>query len=146
MNPSPTTQNGQIIYNTAKGCLDQGIAPTNLAELGCAITVWSILQKAALPLQVSDNESTYWLWQALVNSPDWVKIDAPEAGCIIISPTGTQPKNSPLTHGHTGIVLLYGIGSNDSFTGTFRENFTIDGWNAHFAQFGKFPVYYFRRK
>lgn len=146
MNPLAQSTNGQIIYNCAKACLDQAIAPVTLAELGCAITVYKILQMAGLPLEVTDPTSTASLYLALSNSGLFEHIDTPEAGCIVISPTGSQAPRSPLQHGHCGIVLVYGIGSNDSLTGTFRENFTIEGWNAYFATMGLFPVFYFRRK
>lgn len=141
----PVETFSQKIYNEAKASLGRKIAPTSLAELGCAITIYRILENCGLPLYVKDPTSTASLYEALETSPDWTPAMTPQAGDVIVSPTGKQGPNSPLQHGHTGIVLNYGIGSNDSYTGTFRENFTLEGWKQHFHDYGEFPIYYFHR-
>jgi hypothetical protein len=135
--------NAQTLYETAASCLGQAIAPTHLAELGCAIVVNRIYKKAfGTQIVPSPNDSsTLSLYMALENG-NFDKVTDPLPGDIIISPTSLG--NGKIPHGHTGIVAKYGILSNDSFTGTFRENFTLQGWKNYYVDKGGYPQLYYR--
>ena len=84
------------------------------------------------------------MYKSLNASSLFIKIDRPEEGDIIISPTGFGNGNLP--NGHVGIVSKDGmVMSNDSATGVFTENYTMDTWKARYRDIGGYPVYYFRR-
>lgn len=146
--PSKTSQD---IYAAAKACLDTHITlDQNVpADLGCAEAVSYILKQAnlggALPKLGFAGTADLYKWLLSEEQEGVSPIappNTPQAGDIIISPTGTSTKNAP--HGHVGIIGLHGIMSNDSNTGLWGENYTIDSWNVAYAQKLGFPVYIFR--
>ena len=48
---------------------------------------------------------------------------------MIISPIGYNKPGNAMRHGHVGTVSIgQTIMSNDSHTGTFEQNYTIDSW------------------
>ena len=146
---SPVTagNNRLILFATAVKALGTDASPNDVApdEYACAETVWDILAMAfplnvGFPFTVSTNQ----LYKFLKNCSQYIQVDNPLEGDIIISPTGYG--NGVLPNGHTGIIgQLPLIMSNSSATGTFEENYTIDGWKARYAVKGGYPVYFFRR-
>ncbi len=58
---------------------------------------------------------------------------------LCITGEGTVPSD----HGHTGVVGDFGIMSNDSATGFFKENYTLSSWASSFSRRG-FPIHVFR--
>lgn len=139
--PAPTS----AIYTAAKSCLDKSITldATVPSDLGCAEAVSYVLQKAGIqgipPIGYAGTSDLYtWLQQHFTAVTD------PLPGDVVISPTGTSSIGTP--HGHTGIVALYGILSNDSDTGLFMEKYTLASWQQYFGVALGFPVYYFRQK
>lgn len=128
------------IYQSAKKLLGQHLSADN-PGLGCAITVNNIVFDA-LGAPVGGGASTSIMYGVLRGSKLWERVTAPMEGDIVISPTGTSTYG-PDFHGHVGVVLKYGIGSNDSETGLFKENYTLPSWVTSFHARG-FPTYYFR--
>jgi predicted carbohydrate-binding protein with CBM5 and CBM33 domain len=80
-----------------------------------------------------------------MESKEWERVDLPDKGCVIISPTGYAGPGGILSNGHTGIVGVDGnIMSNDSATGLFTQNYTIESWRKRYVDQGKFPMAFFR--
>lgn len=139
------TPKGQKIYETALQCIGIDASPNDLApdELGCAETVTTILNKAGIQMPVI--LSTAELFKYLSAGIQWLEVPKPLPGDVIISPTGMGGKNG-ITHGHTGIMGLDGkIMSNNSYTGTFEKNYTIQSWKARYQNLGGYPVHIFRK-
>lgn len=140
-----STPQGQKIFETAKSLLGTDASPYDLArdELGCAETVSEILIKAGfkMPILVSTAKLNGWL----STHKEWLEVNTPIAGDVVISPTGQGGLNGVL-NGHTGIVGTLGvIMSNSSATGRFEPNYSISSWNSRYAVKGGYPVKYYRR-
>lgn len=132
------------IYDVAKASLGQHITLDNTVdpEVGCAESVSYVLKKAGVAgIPQRGFAGTYDLWQWLKTNRQFTETVNPEVGGIVISPTGTSVQGAS-QHGHVGIILIHGIGSNDSNTGQFNENYTYQSWVDSFGKRG-FPVYYF---
>lgn len=145
MQPTDQTVNSMNIYAEAKACLGQSLVPVgDDPELGCAVSVSVLLnEKCGIPIKVT--QSTYELLQELISSPRFREVYIPIFGDIIISPTGTSTiSNTPITHGHVGCVAKYGILSNNSYTGLWGENYTLDSWRKRYQVQGGYPVRFFR--
>jgi len=120
------------------------VSPNDLApdELGCAETVTTVLKQ--FDKQTPIILGTASLYEYLQHpSNGWVRSETPEIGCIIISPTGYGKKG---THGHVGFVVENDvIASNDSRTGKFIKNFTVNTWLSYFSGMS-YPTFYFIKK
>lgn len=140
-----TTSQGQRIYESAKKFIGTDASPHDIApdELGCAESVTEILRNAGFKMPVII--STIKLHQWFKSKTEWLEVDTPIEGDIIISPTGMGGKNG-ITNGHVGIVGAFSVVmSNASSTGTFEPNYTIKSWYNRYSIKGGYPVYYFRR-
>lgn len=135
----------ELLYNAALSYIGSDASPNDLApdELGCAETVDAIyhrvfaeyIGRGARPCL-----STATLFVQLKSS-GWLKqVIIPKPGDIVISPTGSTGSKGP---GHTGIVGRYQIMSNDSRSGTWEANYTVESWRRIFGRRG-FPTYFFR--
>ena len=127
-------------YSIAKACLGQHLTldPTVPNEVGCAEAVSYILQKAGItgiPQRGFDGTPDLYAW--LSTNSQFKVVTTPQAGDVVISPT------IGANHGHTGICLIHGIGSNDSSNGRFAENYSYDTWVTSFRNRG-LSTYYFR--
>jgi hypothetical protein len=136
------------LYITAICSLGTDASPNDLApdEFGCAETFDNIHKKAfgfyvAGP---SVTLSTAVLYRKfLSDTAHWKSVSSPQEGDAVISPTGFG--NGRII-GHVGVVGKDGqIMSNDSYSGFFKENFTLDSWKARYVGIGGFPMKYFRR-
>ena len=140
--------NGDKLYLQAISSLGNDISPRDEApdEYGCVDSLQEIYKLTFKEyIGAPKTLSTKILYQTLLFSPKYEKIEVPERGCIIISPTGHSTKGAPT--GHTGIVGDCGIIlSNDSRSGLWLENYTVRGWELYFGQRLGFPVKYFRVK
>lgn len=139
--------NAQKLVAAAKRLLGQNLAlGTGVPpEVACAISVNRVHQEA-FGEPIGGGASTHALYQALLKHPDFEEVEDPEAGCVIISPTG-YGTNTKYPHGHVGIIANYGICSNDSAKGVFAENYQdyADWWH-QFHDIEGYPVYLFKRK
>lgn len=135
------------LLTVIENSLGTDASPNDLApdELGCAETVTTILKQVYPQMPIITG--TYALYDYLQHPANgWEKIDSPQEGCIVISPTGLGKKG---THGHVGFVLADNvIASNSSWPNTlgkFLKNFTVDKWLSYFGGMS-YPVYYFKKK
>lgn len=140
------------IYLEAKACLGTHITLNkNIPnEVGCAEAVSFVLKNASvLNIPVGGFPGTLGLYQWLSSNPHFVRIEAPEQGAIIVSPTGM---GNGAIEGHTGIIGAfgvqfpneYGILSNDSDNGLFSEKWNLLTWWEHYGQKGDLPLAIFR--
>lgn len=139
------TVQGQKIYEVAVSCLGTDASPNDAApdEYGCADSVSNILIKAGADMHVI--VSTMELYKLLVGSERWVKVYSPLPGDVVISPTGMGGKNG-IANGHTGIVGKNGvIMSNNSYTGKFEANYTLDTWKQRYVIKGGYPMFFLRK-
>lgn len=122
------------IYNCAKASLGEHITldASIPNDVGCCEAVSYILEKAGIPVPRVGIPGTWTLYQWLQASPLFKEVSAPEQGAVIISPGG-----------HCGICLIYGIGSNNSSTGIFAENYSYQGWLHQFNDIEKLSTHYF---
>lgn len=116
------TPNSIKLYEVAAASLGSPMVPKGYNPvLGCAISLNQVYKKA-FSIDIGGDASTYMLWQALKKQTDKFKqVNSPLPGDIIMCATGTQPANSPIRNGHTGIVAKYGILSNNSNNGLWSE-------------------------
>ena len=140
---------GELLYLSALNHIGRDASPNDTApdELGCAESVNEIHRSTFGDYISSRNIlSTYWLYSDLKARSDFVRIENPVPGDIIISPTGYGRGN-----GHVGIVGEHNIVmSNNSsrdeqgVRGVFDANYTTKSWYNRYSRLG-FPVYYFRK-
>lgn len=144
-NPDPSAR-GRL-YITAVSYLGTDASPNDIApdELGCAETI-NAIHKKCFGFEIGGDVSTYRMYPVLLKSRFFIKVDSPLEGDIIISPTGYKLQYSTLRNGHAGIMGKEGIiMSNDSFTGLFSENYTLETWKARYVIAGGYPMVFFRR-
>jgi hypothetical protein len=141
----------QHLYDTAFSFIGKDASPRDLApdEYGCAETVSGVIQAAFPELRFPTVLSTRELFAHLNNSPSFQETDNPNAGCIIISVTGTG--NGRVGNGHTGIIGEHEgpddslwVMSNDSRTGTWEVNYTLNSWYRYYELKGGMAAHYFR--
>lgn len=139
---------GEKLYDTMLASVGVDASPADLApdELGCAETVSTIIKKVLPSFRVITG--TWTLWDMFRKSSEFMLVDTPEPGDIIISPTGMSSKGSRAPFvGHAGFIgKRRKIYSNDSYSGLFEQNYTIDHWTARYQVDGGYPIYYFRAK
>ena len=141
----PQKTNAEILYDMAVSCLNTDVTPADQVpdDVACAETV-NAIHKKTFGKEIGGGSATRAMYHALLNNPLWTKVFEPEAGDLVISPTGYG--NGSLANGHVGIVGKNNvIMSNSSSTGKFTENFNIDSWKDRYADKGGFPVVYFRK-
>jgi hypothetical protein len=141
------------IAELAKSKIGVDASPKDNApdELACAESVSTILREIdpTFPLLLS----TERMYIYLVSSKKWQKILTPEAGCIVISPTGYQMSSRPdMPNGHVGLYITDNlICSNDSATGKWKQNYTRESWREryyygyHKHPYPVYPVFCFKK-
>lgn len=111
-------------------------------SVSCAITVSTLLNK--LDPTFPKVAGTWTLWDILEHRTDYERVTVPSPETIVISPTGTGNGSIP---GHTGILLDDNvIASNDSASGKFLKNYTLDTWRQRYVDKGGFKVYMYKKK
>lgn len=151
LNPHIMTATENEIYTQAKLHLGSHITlnDTVPAEEGCAEAVSYILRAAKIPVPQGGIAGTASLYEWLLANPLFEKIEEPEEGCIIISPTGM---GNGRVEGHTGVLGAFGVQfgadwgicSNDSASGKFLELWSFQRWIAYYGTVGNLPIYFFR--
>lgn len=147
--PKPMTNemtNTQKLYAVALGSIGKDMSPLDRApdSLGCMESLDGVYFACFGEhlLSLENRLSTELGYQAMILDPRLEKIDIPEAGDIVISPTGYSKKG--FSHGHTGIWGKYDVMSNDSASGLWRDNYTHEAWYTVFGTTLGFPIYFFR--
>lgn len=138
------------LYTLAKQCLGEHITLNQSVpdDVGCAEAVSYVLKQAGIPLPAEGIAGTAALYQWLSTNALFKVAQAPTAGAILISPTGS---GNGIVEGHTGIVGQYnvqfsgdwGIMSNNSDNGLFQEKWSLTAWEENYTQKGGLPMYYF---
>lgn len=124
------------IYKTGKQYLGKDVS-AKYNELGCAEAVNFIVKKA-IGRAVGGDVSTYRMYKSLIKDEEFEKVQEPELGDIILSPTG-YGDGSP---GHVGIISDNGkIMSNRSADSLWSEHLTMDDWK---EKFKSFPIDFYR--
>lgn len=146
--PKPPKTAARTLYEYALAQIGKDASPADVApdEYGCAETVCNIIHECFgdFPLEGGVIISTADLYKKLKKHPKFTQIAEFGPGDVLVSPTGYG--NGGLANGHTGIVGENNvIMSNDSATGLFKENYTIESWVARYRKIGGFPLYFFRR-
>lgn len=135
------------LYLMALISLGTDASPNDIApdEFGCAETVDSIYKRAfGAYIAGSITLSTAKLYtKFLSDTTHWLEVAKPRQGDIVISPTG---HGNGKIMGHVGIVGSgVNIMSNNSYTGYFEENYTLETWKARYVGSGGLPMRFFRR-
>lgn len=133
--------NNTTLYEKAKTYLGKDASPRDRApdEVGCAESVSTIIQDVLPDFPIITG--TYTLWKRLEADPRFRRVTVQMPGTIIISPTGTVKANIP---GHVGIFANGElIMSNDSFKGTWQENYNLTTWHNRWGKAG-YPNYYYQ--
>jgi hypothetical protein len=147
--PAPKCQTAaEKLYAAAYASIGRDMSNRAPDALGCADSLNNIHQKA-FGFEIGGGTSTYLLYHALAASDRFAKVTIPQAGDIIICPSGYSSKGA--RNGHVGIVgrntapdgSLW-VMSNDSFKGTWEANYTVKSWRAHFGTELGFPVHIYR--
>lgn len=135
----------QELLKVTKNFLNKDASPRDIAPdtLGCAESVSNIIKTAFGDMKI--HTSTIALKSALIaNSKFRAILGGYLPGDVIISPTGSG--NGKLKNGHAGIFVADGrIASNDSDTGLFQDNYSLDAWVSRYRTLGGFKIYIFRR-
>jgi hypothetical protein len=110
-------------------------------EVACAHVVTTLLKKIYPETPIITGTWTLYDYLRKPTSK-FEQVTEPEPEDIIISPTGM---GKPMTNGHVGVVMENDlIGSNDSRTGKFMQNYTITTWKNRYGGMG-YPTLFFRR-
>lgn len=140
-------QKSSELYFEALSFIGKDASPKDLAddEVGCADSVSALLLEAfGKDVGIQYTISTASMYLQLKNSPGWARLQGPQRGAVIISPTGYG--NGILANGHVGICGEKDlIMSNNSATGTWLQNYTTETWRNRYAIKGGFPIYYFKK-
>lgn len=133
------TRNTQV-YNEAVKWLGADASPSDLADdvVGCAESVTTILARLnAMPVILGTSS----LLSYASTSGKFRRVASPVAGNIVIYATGTG--NGSIL-GHTGIVGKNNIVmTNDSYTGKWSANYTVDSMFKRYNGIGGMHPHYF---
>lgn len=151
MSKQTVSTTAQLIYQKAAQSLGKHMTldDTIPHEVGCAEAVSAVLALAGISNGAKGIAGTATLYAWLSVNPKFQRIETPEPGAILVSPTGA---GNGLITGHTGIFGAlgkmypgdWGIMSNDSATGLFMERWSYNRWKAYYNAQGGLPIYIYR--
>lgn len=152
-NPHQMTANEAKLFSQAKLNVGNHLTLNNAvpAEVGCAEAVSKLLSLIGISDGSTGIAGTASLYEWLLTNPAFEKIDHPEQGAIIVSPTGMGNGSIP---GHTGVIGEFGgkypidwtIYSNESASGFLKDQWCYERWLSYYQTSGGLPVYLFRLK
>ncbi len=138
--PTPIKQTpADEIVAVATSFLGKNPAPNDGVpnEVACVDHLCKILDMTSHGLHMKLTFTPY-LFNALRISPLWRAVLTPSPGCIIVSPT------TPFAEGHCGIFLTNNrIASNNSDTGLWQDNYSINAWINSFRLLKGLKVFIF---
>jgi hypothetical protein len=139
---TPPVPKSEVIYQAAKDSLGTKMTlNSNVpSEVGCAEAISAVLKKAAIAVPAGGIAGTAALFDWLPQN-GFHAVSQPLRGDIIVSPTG---RGNGSVRGHTGVIGVNGILSNDSSTGLFLELWTLPAWQQWYGDKGGLPVAFFR--
>lgn len=115
-------------------------------EVACAQSVTAIYKEEFGEYIENPGISTTKLFQAMLDQPTkFRRILTPTKGALIICATGySSIPTTPIDHGHVGIFADADvIMSNDSATGKWQKNYTLNTWAARWKIRGGYTIYIF---
>lgn len=141
-----------LIYAEAFASLGKDITPDDEVNdrVACVHQLSTIIRKA---LEKETNfpimTSTILLYEYLSKSPSWKEVSLPQYGDIITGVTGTG--DGRIKNAHCGIIGKRNaedgsawIMSNDSRTGTWEANYTLNSWQRYYGSKGSYHAHFFR--
>lgn len=132
----------ESIYSRAVRALGTDVSPRDEApdDLACVESVCEIIKQEGI--KTPDTLYTLDFYKWLDKSPLFKSTLVANEGNIIISPTTMG--NGSVPNGHVGIFGKSGkIMSNDSPTGLWKQNYTLNGWVKRYRNKGGYPIYFF---
>jgi len=143
-----STSTESELHTKALAYLGTDASPNDLAddEVGCAESVTAIIKSIdpSEPIILG----TWTMYDHMNRSTKFTPVSTPQAGDIVISPTGESRLGSKRPFvGHVGIVgRNETIMANVSATGKWQSSYTLDTWRARWVKLGGYPQLYFRFK
>ena len=131
-----------LLLEEAVKWLGKDASPKDLVSdtLACAESCSNIIKQILPDFKIVTG--TYSLYENLKKDKRFREIKEQKLGAIIISPTGMG--NGAIKNGHVGIFTQESIiASNDSDSGLWSQNFTLNGWKNRYEKNGGYPIYYF---
>jgi hypothetical protein len=134
----------KTLLSVAESQLNKDVTPKDTVpdEVACASVV-STLLKEVYP-ETPHITGTYTLWEYL--KKNFTELKEPEAGCIVICPTGLGNKGAI---GHVWIDMGDGTyASNNSFgrnKGLFTKNYTFDTIRKNYVEKNGFKIFFFKK-
>jgi hypothetical protein len=136
----------KTLLDVCKENLGKDVTPKDVVsdEVACAETVTTLLKMVYPTMPIITG--TYTLWQHLrAPHSNFIEMQEPEAGCIVISPTGTGKYG---TTGHTGIMdengLIMSNNSYGKYSGLFTQNYNLDTWTMKYKDRQGMPVMFYK--
>lgn len=131
------------LIDLCKENLGKDVTPDDLVpdSVACAITATTILRKldSTIPLMAG----TWSMWDFLEHRKDYARVNVPTPETIIICPT-TPGHPFP---GHVGFFMDdMTIASNDSATGKFVKNYSLETWRNRWEKVGGYEVFMYKKK
>lgn len=141
-----STVQGKLLCERARRYLGTDASPKDLApdDLACAESFSTIVndQFGDFPIVVGTGQ----LLQVLINHRNFVRVNYPQPGDVIIYATGTG--NGRIKHGHVGIVDEDNskvLSNNSNDRGKWSNHLTIGWMRDYYGRQGGYPEYLFRK-
>jgi hypothetical protein len=134
----------QTLLEYAQESLGIDVTPDDLIPdaVACAITLTTLINKSDKTFPKV--AGTWTLWDILEHNPKYERVTVPSPGTIVISPTGT---GNGSINGHAGLFMEdMTIASNDSNSGKFIKNYTLDTWHRRYVGHGGFKIFMYKQK
>lgn len=131
--------NREILLEASRQFVGEDASPDDMVDdaLGCAESVSQVIRCLYPDFPIIPG--TYSLNQHLARDNRFMGTLNLDPGNIIVSPTGT---GNGTIRGHTGIIGENGrIYSNNSFTGIWELNYTIESWVRRYRTMGALKLY-----
>lgn len=131
------------IYNIAADCVRN---PRHLTlnhmvpnEVGCCEAVSWILLNAGFKIPHGGIAGVNDLIDWMIDN-GFEEMGAPIPGAIV---TAHSPNLRNTAYAHAGVVLQFGMGSNNSATGKFEQNYSLASWDRYFGGHGSKSRYFY---
>jgi len=131
------------LLELAEQSIGTDVTPDDMVPdtVACAISLTTLINQTDKTFPKV--AGTWTLWDILEHRSDYQRVTVPTPGCIVVSPTGTGNGSIP---GHAGIIMADNtIASNDSATGKFIKNYTLDTWRARYVDKGGYKIFMYKK-
>lgn len=137
------TPTEERVYQVVKENFDKHLTLNNNVspEVGCAECMSKVMQLAEISVPTHGIAGTPALLAWFESNPDFEEKNEPEQGAFVVFATGT---GNGKVEGHTGVFCAFnvmymndwGVASNDSGTGTMREQWAWKKMLAYYQDYG----------